>query len=96
MIPESPHRRFLADKEAASAHAKLMSSAQFEHAADLAMLQTRLSLPLSSGIEQAAANHYRMQGAERFLLELMTLGDPLSQHTPLESNALDYEATKIK
>ena len=96
MTPLSPKLRFLQSKDAAEAHAKLMSSVQFEKASDTAMLQTALNLPLATNIEQSAANNYRMQGAAFFLLTLMTLGDPIPEMPPLPDKGLNYEATKIK
>lgn len=96
MTPLSPKDRFLQAKDDASAHAKLMSSALFEKASDLAMLQTRLNLPICTNIEQSAANNYRMQGAEQFLLVLMTLGDPRPEVAKLPDTSLNYNATNIK
>ena len=96
MTPLSPKLRFLQSKDAAETHAKLMSSVQFERASDLALLQTRLNLPLCKTIEDAAANNYRMQGAEYFLLTLMTLGDPIPEMPAMPDTGLNYEATKVK
>lgn len=96
MIPLSPRARFLANKELAKAHSALMASVQFERAADAAMLQTQLDLPISVNSEGAAANHYRMQGAKYFLLNLLTLGDPIPELPTPPDQSLNYEATKVK
>lgn len=102
MTPLSPKMRFLQNKLESEAHAKFMSSTQFERASDLAMLQTRLNLPVAVSVAQdssqqvAAANHYRMQGAEQFLLTLMTLGDPIPERPEPPNAGLNFEATKVK
>lgn len=77
-------------------HASMMAQPSFEMASDAAMLQTRLNLPLATTTEQAAANHYRMQGAENFLLVLMTLGDPFPLPPEPPKTDLNYEATKVR
>jgi hypothetical protein len=94
MTPLSPKDRFLQAKDDASAHAKMVSSALFEKASDLAMLQTQLNLP--NAREDAAANSYRLEGARLFLAILMTIGDPRPENPKLPDNSLNYEATKIK
>lgn len=98
MTPQSPRARFLADKHAAEAHAKVMSSQLFEKASDAAMLQTQLNLPAynSSDKDTAAANHHRMEGAMLFLNILLTLGDPIPIAGDPPRKELNYEATKVK
>ncbi len=77
MIPISPRERFLQDKDGAKIHAATVNGMSFERAADMAMLQFSLNLPVAGDAAVASATHFRMQGAQRFLLELMTIGDPL-------------------
>lgn len=93
MILPSPRERFLQDKNAAKIHAATMSNVLFERASDAAMLQFGLNLPVAADAAVASANHYRMQGAQRFLMELMTLGDPIPTLPDKPDSGLNYSTT---
>lgn len=96
MTPLSPKTRFLQNKLESEAHAKLMASALFEKAADAAMLQTALNLPIATASDVATANYCRIQGAQLFLSILMTLGDPIPERPTPPDASLNFDATKIK
>ena len=90
MTPISPRERFLQDKDGAKIHAATVNGMSFERAADMAMLQFSLNLPVAADAAGAAANHYRLQGAQKFLYELMTIGDPLPLPPEKPDTGLNY------
>jgi hypothetical protein len=66
----------------------MTGSITFEMATDAALLQTMCNLP--EGLDQAAANHHRMEGARLFLNILMTIGDPPKPPPEPDNNGLKY------
>jgi hypothetical protein len=91
MTPISPRERFLQDKDGAKIHSATVGGITFERAADMAMLQFSLNLPVAGDAAVASANHFRLQGAQRFLLELMTIGDPLPLPPDKPDAGLNYD-----
>ncbi len=66
----------------------MASTIAFETAADAALLQTQYNLP--EGVDLAAANHHRMEGARLFLSILMTIGDAPKEQPVPENKGLKY------
>jgi hypothetical protein len=73
----SPRERFQLKVQTAQAADQLVSSALFDDASDAAMLQLVDTLTGGSNEPSAAlANHYRLDGAKRFLGILKTIAKP--------------------
>lgn len=61
---------------------EFMVSNAFTSAAIAAMMELDRTLPIPENQEQAAANHWRRDGANRFLYALMNLAEPGTSPAP--------------
>jgi hypothetical protein len=82
-----------------SDHAKVwhdvVASKGFHAAAEAALANMQMNLPTPPDMATAAANDWRMQGARRFLNELMTLTEIGSIHKEASPfQPLNYRALK--
>ena len=84
------------ESEHAKAWHDLVASKGFHAAAEAALANMVLNFPSANELATAAANDWRMQGARRFLTELMNLTEPGS--TPKDKvvahQPLNYKANR--
>ena len=73
-----PKKRFNESEHSKAWH-DAVASQVFHAAAEAALASMQINLPKVSDMATAAANDWRMQGARRFLTELMSLTEPASK-----------------
>lgn len=90
---ESPRAKFLKNSDFVKQHEKLLESAAFERAIEVALMEmTRATLALAgthdlneAGAQQAAASTFNMlQGANHFVQVLYALARPYEKQKPAE------------
>lgn len=74
-MTKSPKQRFLKSKALAERVDAFLTSAEFQSAADAAMLQMIADLDFPAGQEGAAATSHRIAGAKSFLEKLQSIGE---------------------
>jgi hypothetical protein len=84
----TPKANFLkSSKDAVSSHARAVESLLLTRAGEIALLQYTMNLQ-SANMEQAAANHYRAEGARAVLNVLLSLHEPMQTPKPHQSHNL--------
>lgn len=86
-----PVKRFR-DSPQVSGWNDLVASNQFQDAALAALWQTERNLALPADMNDAAANFFRVQGAQDFLRNLMNLALKELPETQKRSHELDHHA----
>jgi hypothetical protein len=87
----SPRERFRADKELVSGFNDLIDSSRMQSAFDAAMLEYQSSLKIAITPEEATANWYRIEGAQKFLLTLKLLNTSVDASKRVDTQKLDYK-----
>lgn len=86
-----PVKRFRASPQA-SGWNDLVTSDKFQDAALAALWQTERNLAVPADMNDAAANFFRVQGAQDFLRNLMSLTQTELPNTTRPSREIDHHA----
>lgn len=70
-----PKKKFQADIQATRAHQELVVSDRFRAAAEAALLEQVMALPMTYKKNEAAAAYYRIMGARDYLQHLLTIAE---------------------
>ena len=72
--------------------ADLVLTVQFQDAAQAALWQTERNLAIPADLNDAAANFFRVQGAQDLIRNLMSLTESQPHQQPKRSRELDHHA----
>ena len=86
-----PIKRFRESPQAIG-WADLVLTAQFQDAAQAALWQTERNLAIPADLNDAAANFFRVQGAQDLIRNLMSLTESQLPPQPKRSRELDHHA----
>ena len=89
----SPKERFKTDKNLVSGFNDSIDSAKMQAAFDAAMLEMISGLSIAVTPEQAVANHYRVEGAQKFLNTLKNLNSDTTAKTRVDTGNLTHKTS---
>lgn len=89
MILKSPKVRFQ-KSDRARHHAELMAAPDFQTVLDIALQQLLWDFGTAPEGNTAAARHYMIEGAKRYIDTLTSLADPEQKPKPLPGDNLPY------
>ena len=85
----TPRARFQSNKKTIEDHRRMIEQASFDYSCDLAMLEYQRVLSQSvTTFNDAAANHFKVTGAQEFLQTFRNLGEMPSRTTPVDRDNL--------
>ena len=88
----TPKARFQQSKNAVEAHRRLIEQQAFDIGADFALMEYQRILSQSSTtFNDAAANHFKVTGAQEFLQTFRNLGEMPTRTTVVDKDNLQHK-----
>lgn len=91
MTPLSPKDRFLQLRINPEKYRSVVEDDGFQDSLNVVMLEFIHELSPSQNNEEAAANHWRLEGARKLIRILLTLADNKAQEKPANPGALKFD-----